>query len=313
MFAILWPKRQAGYPRRTSASTSNRSTVTLSPTTSLHQRRPPELYAWYGAVHRRSTSQSVRVKLDSSVGFREPYWVARGGRTPEKWKQMKVQIIPIALGFCQCYVLRADGVIAVDAGAPNKGSRFARAMERAAIPPEEVRLIVLTHGHWDHVGSAGRLGQMTGAKLALHEREIGWLEQGLTPLPPGITPGGRFFIRALKLFMPLIKVPPTKVDIALRDDGLSLTDYGIPGRVLYTPGHSSGSVSILLDSGEAFVGDLAMNRFPLRLSPGLPVLAEDSSAVIRSWRMLLEQGATTVYPAHGKPFPAEVIRSAIGA
>jgi glyoxylase-like metal-dependent hydrolase (beta-lactamase superfamily II) len=224
---------------------------------------------------------------------------------------MTVDIIPIALGFCQCYVLRADGVIAVDAGAPNKGKRFARALERAAIPPEHVRLIVLTHGHWDHVGSAGQLKQMTGAKLALHEREICWLEEGLTLLPPGITTWGRFVIRIQKLCIPLIKIPPAKVDMVLRDDGLLLSDYGIPGRVLFTPGHSSGSVSILLDSGEAFVGDLAMNRFPLRLSPGLPIFAEDRSAVIRSWRMLLEQGATTVYPAHGEPFHADVIQNAI--
>lgn len=54
-----------------------------------------------------------------------------------------------------------------------------------------------------------------------------------------------------------------------------------------------------------------MNTFPLRLSPGLPVLAEDPSAVIASWRLLLEAGAREVYPAHGKPFSADVIRRAI--
>ncbi len=46
---------------------------------------------------------------------------------------MRVEIIPIALGFCQCYVLRGDGVIVVDAGAPNKGRRFARALEMGDI------------------------------------------------------------------------------------------------------------------------------------------------------------------------------------
>lgn len=145
---------------------------------------------------------------------------------------MTVDIIPIALGFCQCYVLRADGVIAVDAGAPNKGKRFARALERAAIAPDDIELIVLTHGHWDHVGCAGQLKEVTGAKLALHEREVAWLETGLTPLSPGITTWGRVFTRVHKLFMPLIKIPPTKVDMALGDNGLSLSDYGIPGRVL---------------------------------------------------------------------------------
>ena len=72
-----------------------------------------------------------------------------------------------------------------------------------------------------------------------------------------------------------------------------------------------GSVSVLLDAGEAFVGDLAMNRFPLRFFPGLPIFADDLDAVTASWQLLLAQGARTVYPAHGKPFPAEVIQRAL--
>jgi glyoxylase-like metal-dependent hydrolase (beta-lactamase superfamily II) len=67
----------------------------------------------------------------------------------------------------------------------------------------------------------------------------------------------------------------------------------------------------LLDTGEAFVGDLAMNKFPLRLSPGLPIFAEDPAEVVRSWKLLLDHGASRVYPAHGKPFAAAVIEKAI--
>jgi glyoxylase-like metal-dependent hydrolase (beta-lactamase superfamily II) len=99
----------------------------------------------------------------------------------------------------------------------------------------------------------------------------------------------------------------------LRDEVFSLVDFGIPGRAIPTPGHSPGSVSILLDSGEAFVGDLAMNRLPLRRSPGLPIFADDPDEVIRSWHRLLELGVKIVYPAHGKPFPADVMRRVLGA
>jgi glyoxylase-like metal-dependent hydrolase (beta-lactamase superfamily II) len=69
-----------------------------------------------------------------------------------------------------------------------------------------------------------------------------------------------------------------------------------------------GSVSVLLETGDAFVGDLAMSDFPLRFSPGLPVLAEDMQQVRESWKVLLDAGAKTVYPAHGKPFSADIIR-----
>jgi glyoxylase-like metal-dependent hydrolase (beta-lactamase superfamily II) len=109
--------------------------------------------------------------------------------------------------------------------------------------------------------------------------------------------------------MPLVHFPPASVDVVLGDKGLSLAEYGIPGRIFHTPGHSLGSLSVLLDTGDAFVGDLAMNEFPLRRSPGLPIFAEDLQKVRESWRLLLNEGAKTVYASHGKPFSAEVIRN----
>jgi glyoxylase-like metal-dependent hydrolase (beta-lactamase superfamily II) len=72
-----------------------------------------------------------------------------------------------------------------------------------------------------------------------------------------------------------------------------------------------GSVSVLLETGDAFVGDLAMSEFPLRFSPGLPILAEDMQKVRESWKLLLDQGVKMIYPSHGEPFPADVIRKAI--
>jgi len=224
---------------------------------------------------------------------------------------MKIDIATIPLGFDQCYVLKGEGVIAIDAGQPGKGETFVRALESVAIKPQDVKLIVLTHGHWDHIGSAGEIKALTGAPLAMHRSEVDWLELSLTPLSPGVTLWGRIFNALHKVLMPLVKVPAAKVDIQLDDDGLSLMDYGIRGQVLYTPGHSSGSMSVLLDSGDAFVGDLAMNRFPLRLSPGLPIFADDPAAVVGSWKRLIELGASMVYPAHGRPFPISIIEKAI--
>ena len=218
------------------------------------------------------------------------------------------RIVGIELGFDTCYVLKASGVIAVDAGQPKKGPAFLAGLFRASIEPEEVQLILLTHAHWDHMGSAAELKGITGAPLAVHEKEVGWVEQGSPPLPPGVTAWGRALMVVQRLVMPLITVPPASVDRALGDEVVSLAEYGIPGVVAPTPGHSPGSVSVVLETGEAFVGDLAMNRLPLRASPGLPIFADDLDEVIRSWRRLLELGVKTVYPAHGKPFDVGVMR-----
>jgi len=151
----------------------------------------------------------------------------------------------------------------------------------------------------------------SGAKIALHRKGKDWLEKSLMPLPPAVTLWGRIFAKIMAIFVPLIHVPAADVDVVLGDEEVSLTEYGIPGRIIPTPGHSIGSVSVLLETGDAFVGDLAMNAFPLRLSPGLPIFAEDLQEVKKSWHLLLAKGAKTVYPAHGKPFPADAIRRAL--
>jgi glyoxylase-like metal-dependent hydrolase (beta-lactamase superfamily II) len=70
---------------------------------------------------------------------------------------------------------------------------------------------------------------------------------------------------------------------------------------------------VLLDSGEAFVGDLAMNMIPLRLTPGLPIFAEQPALLQGSIERLLALGARTIYPAHGPAFPASVLERAAGA
>lgn len=224
---------------------------------------------------------------------------------------MAMNIYPIPLGFDHCYIIQDRGTIMIDGGAPKQAKEFTKAMEKISIQPQDIQLMIMTHGHWDHIASAKEIKEITGAKIAMHQREKDWLENSLKPMPPGVTTWGHVFRGIMVMFVPLVRIPATKVDIVLADEEFSLEEYGIPGRVIYTPGHSSGSVSVVLETGDVFVGDLAMNKFPLCLSPGLPIFAEDSQKVKESWRLLLDQGAKTVYPAHGEPFSADIIRKAL--
>lgn len=224
---------------------------------------------------------------------------------------MDINIHTVPLGFDHAYIIQGQGTIMIDGGAPKQAKSFSKALENASIKPEEVQLIVLTHGHWDHIGSAKEIKEITGAKIAMHQREKHWLESSLKPMPPGVTTWGHIFGSIIKVFLPLIHIPATDVDVVLGDEEVSLAEYGIQGKVVYTPGHSSGSVSVLLETGDAFVGDMAMNKFPLRLSPGLPIFAEDWAQLMESWKQLLNRGVKTIYPSHGEPFPADVIREAL--
>ena len=129
-------------------------------------------------------------------------------------------------------------------------------------------------------------------------------------MPPGITLWGKALIGLGNIFYKP-KIHPCHVASALGDDDFSLKDFGIPGRVIHIPGHSAGSICVLLDTGHVFAGDMAMNAWFLRSTPGLPVLAEDMNLVVASWKKLMYLGAKRVYPAHGKDFPIEVIHKAI--
>ncbi|MGD0495900.1 MAG: MBL fold metallo-hydrolase [Candidatus Bathyarchaeia archaeon] len=223
---------------------------------------------------------------------------------------MKAEIFPFSLGFNECYIIREQGVIMIDGGTPKKKTDFIKAMKNIPLEPENIKLVVITDGHPDHIGSARDIKEVTKAKIAMHRLDKDCLESG--KWKERIRQGGisnKLFGRVVAWFSG--EIPSAEVELVVEDDGLSLKEYGVSGRIVYTPGHTMGSVSVLLDSGEAFVGDLAMNKLPLRFGPGLPTVAEDRVKVKESWRKLLELGVTTVYPAHGKPFSAEVIKKAL--
>ncbi len=216
---------------------------------------------------------------------------------------MEIHAIP--LGGSNCYLIRDQGSILVDGGLPNKGKRILKLIREAGVDPKSLKLLFLTHGHWDHISSVHSVKRETGCKIAINHHEKEWVEKGLTPLPPPVSAWGHVFGFMVKLYIPFVKIPRTPVDVVLEDSDFSLEPYGIDGTIIYTPGHTSGSMSLLLKTGEAFVGDAAASGFPLRLGPDLPTFAHDMEGAKRSLRLLIERGAKVMYPAHGGPFRVE--------
>lgn len=213
------------------------------------------------------------------------------------------------MGIAQSYILQDRGTIMIGDGSPKKIQKFKKCLQKNSIEPEEIQLIILTHGHFDHTGAAKELKELTGAKIAIHHRDKDLLETGTKVMPPGVTVWGSALHSVLKTFwLPFFQLTRTQTDIILGDEGMSLSEYGVEGKILHTPGHTPGSVSIVLESGEAFVGDLAVNMFPLSRKPRLAIFAEDLAQLKISWNVLLKQDIKTVYPAHGKPFSVDKIR-----
>lgn len=101
--------------------------------------------------------------------------------------------------------------------------------------------------------------------------------------------------------------PRLKADLVLGNNDQSLSEFGIDGKIIFTPGHTHGSVSVLLDSGEAFVGCLIHNKAPFVFKPSLPIYAMDISLLKESLKMMIDRGAKILYPGHGKPVPVQKI------
>lgn len=220
---------------------------------------------------------------------------------------MEPKITPLRIRYDTIYALQDDGVILVDGGDPHLFERFRKGIERASIKPDEIRLIILTHGHWDHVGLTREIKDLCRCKVLMHRGDMDLLDDFPPSQPPGFTTWGRIIISLITLSTRSVRIQAFDVEIPLGDGDFSLEEFGFHGKVVHTPGHSAGSVSVVLENGAAFVGDLAMNMFPMRLSPGLPIFGDDIQTVKASLRKLSRMNVTTIYPAHGKPFAAELL------
>lgn len=220
-----------------------------------------------------------------------------------------VRIIPVNFGMVNAFLVKQDGAILIDTGVPGSEGAIAQAIAGAGIRAQDLRLILLTHGHGDHAGSAARVKEMTGAPVAVHEADAGMLRTGIQgPLiPTGLT--GR--IAAVLLWsLNRTQYPVVNPDIVMTG-ALDLTPYGITGTVIPTPGHTAGSVSVVLGSGDVFSGDLIVPQIPSG-KPGLPFWADNPAAVRSSVNALLSYNPHTFHFAHGGRFPAASVRQVFG-
>jgi ribonuclease/clavin/mitogillin len=194
-----------------------------------------------------------------------------------------MNIVNVGYGSTNYYVI-GDGMnrLLVDVGWPGTMGRLLAMLRRKGIALEEIRFLLATHYHPDHAGLAQEL-KNNGVRLMVVE-------------------GQRESIPALKKVM---KPEMHYQDIDLRDNTevtftgsrAFLATMGIAGEIVATPGHSSDSVTLILDSGEAFTGDLqAESRADER----------DLATVRASWERIRSRNARTIFPGHGpvRPVPA---------
>lgn len=183
----------------------------------------------------------------------------------------------------------------VDSCFKTQGKAIVKRIRKMGI--EKIDLLVLTHSHHDHAGNASRIREEFGCKVLIHREEAEYLAHGRTPPVNGIKPLWKFFMKLLGTRMlSIMRYTACKPDIIIDDDH-SLDGYGIKGKIIHTPGHTTGSISIIIDGQYVFVGD---TLYGLSRKGVLPPFAQDKEELIRSWGRLLGTEGTRFIPGHGK-------------
>lgn len=154
-------------------------------------------------------------------------------------------------------------------------------------------MIILTHAHFDHYGSIKELKDITGAKIAVHKNDSQYLIQGKSAEVTPVSAIGRFVMLIAKNRSQK-KKQGVRPDILIEDE-MDLNRFGVKGKVISTPGHTEGSVSILLDSGKCIVGDTIGSTFG-RLNYG--AFCNDINMLKESIIKIKDSNAKEIYLSH---------------
>ncbi len=209
---------------------------------------------------------------------------------------MSTKLVPIITPAVNAYLLIGERVVIVDTLGPGGARRVLGALEKSGKTVRDVSLIVLTHGHTDQAGGAEELRQRTNAPIALHWADLDMVQAGYVPR---LNPVGN----VARVLSRVVRQPPTALvtDVML-EDLVNLDHYGVDAQIIETPGHTSGSVSVLIDGGQAVIGDLLRGDFFRGGRPEYPFFANDLNRLHSSLRRLVYLPLDDFHASFGKPF-----------
>ncbi|MFZ2755717.1 MAG: MBL fold metallo-hydrolase [Atopobiaceae bacterium] len=195
--------------------------------------------------------------------------------------EMACEVSELRCGQTRCYLV--NRTLLVDTGWSGTLHELFRALKRGGVQLKDVRCLIVTHYHPDHMGIAQELADL-GVRLVVLDVQEGFLHSSdyIFAKDPQTS------------FEPIVDANVLVVPCS--ESRVFLGGLGIAGEVLHTPGHSDDSVSVVLDGGTAIVGDLP----PLGLAS-----AHDEPALKASWNDLLAHGVVRALHAHA---PEELVR-----
>jgi hydroxyacylglutathione hydrolase len=219
---------------------------------------------------------------------------------------VKQQVIAVPSAYVNAFIVQGERSIIVDTGLPGFEKKILETMERHGIKPADISLIIITHGHNDHYGSAAYLKGKTGAPVAVHKADAETLRTAASrPLYPVGTKGKVMDVMAKMVKEPVVQALEPAI---LIEGEMSLANYGIAGKIIPIPGHTPGSLSVMLDGGCILIGDLIFGGLVRKQAPGFPYFCEDVPALMKSIQAVLDLKPKIIYAGHGGPFTAASVR-----
>ncbi|MBD5112989.1 MAG: MBL fold metallo-hydrolase [Ruminococcaceae bacterium] len=200
----------------------------------------------------------------------------------------------IKCGNGNCYIIEngACGIL-VDTG---KKEFLQRVID--ACRQYNVKMIVLTHAHFDHAENAAQISDMLGIPIAMNDRDCDLIKSNTNQGLSASTFLGKIVLSASLKDFAVRTMREFKPDVLL-NDGDNLSDYGIDARIISLPGHTNGSIGIDVDEEHLIVGDALMNMF----YPTVSMLYHNKEEMLESARKISKIGYRIIYFGHGSPKP----------
>jgi hydroxyacylglutathione hydrolase len=168
-----------------------------------------------------------------------------------------VQLSIFPFGMINCFLIKGEKKhILVDTGIPKSEKKIIGQLDAIGISKKDIGLIIITHGHIDHFGSAKELKELFNAPILVHELDKIALQTGRSMFET-LNFSHKIWDIVLRPILVNVTASPCLADIILTgDEEFDLSIYGISGKVIHTPGHTSGSLSVVLEDGNAIIMDL---------------------------------------------------------